>query len=182
MNYRLTTWILFGILLLMATGCSEDLDPASAPGEQQGLPVCFTAAWPQDEVGTRAVTDKTAFRDGDVIHVSAVFTLNQETTAETEQIKYATLRLSNGEWVSQTSLDMSWPWNATEATLQPITPGRGTAPSMTPAPQRTPSPLWTAWPTSRTPWMQTLWKLSWKMCPTDTPCTCPSGTFAPASH
>lgn len=117
MNYRLTTWILFGILLLMATGCSEDLDPASAPGEQQGLPVCFTAAWPQDEVGTRAVTDKTAFRDGDVIHVSAVFTLNQETTAETEQIKYATLRLSNGEWVSQTSLDMSWPWNATEATF-----------------------------------------------------------------
>lgn len=125
MNHRLTIRICFGLLLLLgAAGCTEDLVPAPAPEEQQpGLPVCFTAAWPQDEADTRAVTDKTTFRDGDVMHVSAVFTLDETTAREKELIKYATLILSNGEWVNQSGsgeaapLDMSWPWNAKTGTF-----------------------------------------------------------------
>ena len=125
MSHRLITRICFGLLLLMtAAGCTEDLAPAPAPEEQQpGLPVCFTAAWPQDEADTRAVTDKTTFRDGDVMHVSATFTLDKTNAAEKKLTKYATLVLSNGEWVNQTgsgeaaSLDMSWPWNAKTGTF-----------------------------------------------------------------
>ncbi len=76
------------------------------------MPVRFTAERPQDDVSTRAIVDKEAFVAGDVMHVSARFTLDDGNTV----IKYATLTLDeHGEWNNETIFDMGWPWNATRA-------------------------------------------------------------------
>lgn len=100
-------------MLLALCGCRNELDMQSGRDGRDEMPVRFTAERPQnDDVSTRAIAEKTEFTPGDVMHVSARFTLDDGNTT----IKYATLTLDEqGEWNNHTVLDMGWPWNATGA-------------------------------------------------------------------
>ncbi len=112
-----------GIVLLVLYGCRDETDSLYRGEDRKGTPVCFTAKWPQDSFGTtRAITDKKEFKNGDVMHVSAVFTLKSGTVApggEPVVKKYAALTLENGEWINKVdpdvNIDMNWPWNAESA-------------------------------------------------------------------
>lgn len=119
---RYIKWMVCGIVLLLSVGCHEELESFPAGKDRSGMPVCFTTAWPQDEAGLkRGIEDKKTFREADVIHVSAVFTLDPKTTdTQTEETvtKYTVLTFQNGEWVNtrmEAQYEMNWPWNAKEA-------------------------------------------------------------------
>lgn len=105
--------IICSLMLLALCGCRNELDVRSGRDGHDEMPVRFTAEHPQnDDVSTRAIAEKTEFTPGDVMHVSALFTLDDGNTT----IKYATLTLDEqGEWNNHTILDMGWPWNATKA-------------------------------------------------------------------
>lgn len=125
--------IIYGFLLLLLCGCQHNME--DLPGRKEGIPVRFTAKCPQDGTDKRALTDKTGFLPGDVMHVSACFTLDDNSTV----IQYATLTLKDdGEWMNETKFPMNWPWNAVSAAFTayymkewngPIsTPGNSTDP------------------------------------------------------
>ncbi len=104
--------IICGLLSLALCGCRNEFDELPKRNVREEMPVRFTAERPQDDVSTRAIVDKEAFVAGDVMHVSARFTLDDRKTVT----KYATLTLDEyGEWNNETIFDMGWPWNATEA-------------------------------------------------------------------
>lgn len=110
-------------MLLALCGCSEDIDSIYSRKDRAANPVRFTAEWPTDGGMTRAIADKREFEEGDVIHVSAVFTLIESTPGTGNAptcTKYAALTLENGEWVNKMTVadkefDMEWPWNAKSA-------------------------------------------------------------------
>lgn len=117
-----TRLIIYNILWLVLCSCSENIDSLYPDRAKRGIPVRFSTEWADEPGITRAITDKTGFEEGDVMHVSAVFTLNPETTVGgmTEKTKYATLTWENGEWINKTTeaeFDMDWPWNAVSATF-----------------------------------------------------------------
>ena len=119
---RQIEWMLYGIMLLLSVGCREDVDALYGVKSRPGIPVCFTTAWPQDVAGLkRGIADKKDFKEADVIHVSAEFTLDPLTTeSQTEEkvTKYTILTLENGAWVNtrtEEQYEMTWPWNAKEA-------------------------------------------------------------------
>lgn len=119
---RQIEWMVYGIMLLLSVGCREDVDALYGVKSRPGIPVCFTTAWPQDEDGLkRSIADKKDFKEADVIHVSAEFTLDSQTTeSQTEEkvTKYTILTLENGAWVNtrtEEQYEMTWPWNAKEA-------------------------------------------------------------------
>lgn len=119
---RQIEWMVYGIMLLLSVGCREDVDALYGVKGRPGIPVCFTTAWPQDEAGLkRGIEDKKDFKEADVIHVSAEFTLDRLTTeSQTEEkvTKYTILTLENGAWVNtrtEEQYEMTWPWNAKEA-------------------------------------------------------------------
>lgn len=100
------------VCCLLVGSCSNEEDVLWSNQGQAGVPVSFTAACPRDMAGkTRMLEDKSQFGAGDAIHVSAIFTLEDNTRI----IKYATLTWDNGEWVNlsgEKDQDMTWPWNA----------------------------------------------------------------------
>lgn len=119
---RQIEWMVYGIMLLLSVGCREDVDALYGVKGRPGIPVCFTTAWPQDVAGLkRGIEDKKDFKEADVIHVSAEFTLDRLTTeSQTEEkvTKYTILTLENGAWVNtrtEEQYEMTWPWNAKEA-------------------------------------------------------------------
>lgn len=119
---RQVKWMVYGIMLLLSVGCREDIDALYGVKGRPGIPVCFTTAWPQDVAGLkRGIADKKDFKEADVIHVSAEFTLDPLTTeSQTEEkvTKYTILTLENGAWVNtrtEEQYEMTWPWNAKEA-------------------------------------------------------------------
>ena len=119
---RQIEWMVYGIMLLLSVGCREDVDALYGVKSRPGIPVCFTTAWPQDVAGLkRGIADKKDFKEADVIHVSAEFTLDPLTTeSQTEEkvTKYTILTLENGAWVNtrtEEQYEMTWPWNAKEA-------------------------------------------------------------------
>ncbi|WP_302979889.1 hypothetical protein [Paraprevotella clara] len=119
---RQIEWMVYGIMLLLSVGCQEDVDALYGVKSRPGIPVCFTTAWPQDVAGLkRGIADKKDFKEADVIHVSAEFTLDPLTTeSQTEEkvTKYTILTLENGAWVNtrtEEQYEMTWPWNAKEA-------------------------------------------------------------------
>ena len=119
---RQIKWMVYSIVLLLLGSCHTDIDTLQGGKDGQGIPIRFTASWPQSEAGTtRTITDKKNFKDKDMIHVSATFTLDSETLTRGEVqtvTKYTVLTLENGEWVNnrtEAQFDMSWPWNATGA-------------------------------------------------------------------
>lgn len=73
------------------------------------------------KVSSRVQKDHFKFEEGDVIHISAVFSLlGGETKTE-----YDCLELKNGQWISKESSDpntpskpMMWPWDTETATFQ----------------------------------------------------------------
>lgn len=78
---RQVKWMVYGIMLLLSVGCREDVDALYGVKSRPGIPVCFTTAWPQDVAGLkRGIADKKDFKEADVIHVSAEFTLDPLTT------------------------------------------------------------------------------------------------------
>lgn len=119
---RQIEWMVYGIMLLLSVGCREDVDALYGVKSRPGIPVCFTTAWPQDVAELkRGIADKKDFKEADVIHVSAEFTLDPLTTeSQTEEkvTKYTILTLENGAWVNtrtEEQYEMTWPWNAKEA-------------------------------------------------------------------
>lgn len=119
---RQIEWMVYGIMLLLSVGCREDVDALYGVKSRPGIPVCFTTAWPQDVAGLkRGIANKKDFKEADVIHVSAEFTLDPLTTeSQTEEkvTKYTILTLENGAWVNtrtEEQYEMTWPWNAKEA-------------------------------------------------------------------
>ena len=119
---RQIEWMVYGIMLLLSVGCREDVDALYGVKSRPGIPVCFTTAWPQDVAGLkRGIADKKDFKEADVIHVSAEFTLDPLTTeSQTEEkvTKYTILTLENGAWVNTRTeelYEMTWPWNAKDA-------------------------------------------------------------------
>ncbi|MFQ8802889.1 MAG: hypothetical protein ACLR8S_12780 [Paraprevotella clara] len=119
---RQIEWMVYGIMLLLSVGCREDVDALYGVKSRPGIPVCFATAWPQDVAGLkRGIADKKDFKEADVIHVSAEFTLDPLTTeSQTEEkvTKYTILTLENGAWVNtrtEEQYEMTWPWNAKEA-------------------------------------------------------------------
>lgn len=119
---RQIEWMVYGIMLLLSVGCREDVDALYGVKSRPGIPVCFTTAWPQDVAGLkRGIADKKDFKEADVIHVSAEFTLDPLTTefqTEEKVTKYTILTLENGAWVNtrtEEQYEMTWPWNAKEA-------------------------------------------------------------------
>ena len=74
---RQVKWMVYGIMLLLSVGCREDIDALYGVKGRPGIPVCFTTAWLQDENRLkRGIEGKKNFKDTDVIHVSAEFTLD----------------------------------------------------------------------------------------------------------
>lgn len=119
---RQIEWMVYGIMLLLSVGCREDVDALYGVKSRPGIPVCFTTAWPQDVAGLkRGIADKKDFKEADVIHVSAEFTLDPLTTeSQTKEkvTKYTILTLENGAWVNTRTeelYEMTWPWNAKDA-------------------------------------------------------------------
>ena len=119
---RQVKWMVYGIMLLLSVGCREDVDALYGVKSRPGIPVCFTTAWPQDVAGLkRGIADKKDFKEADVIHVSAEFTLDPLTTeSQTKEkvTKYTILTLENGAWVNtrmEELYEMTWPWNAKDA-------------------------------------------------------------------
>ena len=117
---RQVKWMVYGIMLLLSVGCREDIDALYGVKGRPGIPVCFTTAWLQDETRLkRGIEGKKNFKDTDVIHVSAEFTLDPQTTdskKEEKVTKYTILTLENGAWVNtrtEEQYEMTWPWNAT---------------------------------------------------------------------
>lgn len=123
MDIRQMKWIVSCAVLLVLCSCSEDIDPMYGDRDRGGIPVCFTAEWPAEDgvADTRVIEDKREFVEGNVMHVSAVFQLIQETLKPGEAssvTKYAALTYQNGEWVNlltDKKYDMDWPWNAKSA-------------------------------------------------------------------
>ncbi len=112
MNGRIGT--ICGLLLLALCGCRNGLDEFPERNVREEIPVRFTAERPQDDASVRAIVNKETFVVGDVMHVSAVFTLDNE--QEETVTKYACLTLDeSGEWNNETIFDMGWPWNAKRA-------------------------------------------------------------------
>lgn len=113
---RQVKWMVYGIMLLLSVGCREDIDALYGVKGRPGIPVCFTTAWLQDETRLkRGIEGKKNFKDTDVIHVSAEFTLDPQTTdskKEEKVTKYTILTLENGAWVNtrtEEQYEMTWP-------------------------------------------------------------------------
>ena len=100
-------FILLASLSLGFSACSEDMDLNHNGKEDAGeLAVDFDFNLP--ELNTRALNgSKTSFGNGDVIHISGVFTL----TNDTQEIRYGALSYSSSQkkWVSVTDSKLTWP-------------------------------------------------------------------------
>ena len=124
---RQIEWMVYGIMLLLSVGCREDVDALYGVKSRPGIPVCFTTAWPQGVAGLkRGIADKKDFKEADVIHVSAEFTLDPLTTeSQTEEkvTKYTILTLENGAWVNtrtEEQYEMTWPGTRRRRSSRPI--------------------------------------------------------------
>lgn len=103
--------IIFAAALLTGflCGCTDDFDEGGiARDPNHPLAVSFTAEYPDNGIMTRASDGKTAFTEGDVIQVSAVF--KRGTVNDT---LYTCLEYKAGEWKSGvTATPMVWPFDA----------------------------------------------------------------------
>lgn len=112
-------------LALLLTGCAKEYNE-DVKVRVKDLPIEFVMDFrPMDIAGalpgTRVAKDSYEFEEGDVIHVSAVFTLMDGDKV----YGYDCLQLSGGKWISKESDDpdtpsspMLWPWDAEKATFK----------------------------------------------------------------
>lgn len=113
------------------SSCQDDLginNSTSQRNPEEGLPVTFiTESLPpmkaKGDIASRANDPyKQAFEDGDRLHVSATFTLlstNGEPDANQTVSKYTLLQFNqaNNEWQAVENTQMTWPYNAANATF-----------------------------------------------------------------
>lgn len=118
-------WLSLVLLVILLCGCGKDLmtEQQVRSSDGKALPIEFVMAYPamldaEDNPDTRVQKDQREFEEGDVIHVSATFTLLGGGTLN----KYDCLELTGGKWVSReesgtATQPMLWPWDAEEATF-----------------------------------------------------------------
>lgn len=118
-------WLSLVLLVILLCGCGKDLmtEQQVRSSDGKALPIEFVMAYPamldaEDNPDTRVQKDQLEFEEGDVIHVSATFTLLGGGTLN----KYDCLELIGGKWVSREesgkdTQPMLWPWDAEEATF-----------------------------------------------------------------
>lgn len=118
-------WLSLVLLVILLCGCGKDLmtEQQVRSSDGKALPIEFVMAYPamldaEDNPDTRVQKDQLEFEEGDVIHVSATFTLLGGGTLN----KYDCLELTGGKWVSReesgtATQPMLWPWDAEEATF-----------------------------------------------------------------
>ena len=119
-KYIITLCFLLSVCLY---SCKDDigLDNENVNREPgKGLPISFvTEISSMENQGDASRVDdpyKTQFNEGDLLHVSAVFTLIGEGNQPITQ--YDCFSYTQGEWVSLSELEpMNWPWNAERATF-----------------------------------------------------------------
>lgn len=119
-------WLSLVLLVIFLCGCGKDLmtEQQVRSSDGKALPIEFVMAYPamldaEDNPDTRVQKDQLEFEEGDVIHVSATFTLLGEGGTLN---KYDCLELTGGKWVSReesgtATQPMLWPWDAEEATF-----------------------------------------------------------------
>lgn len=119
-------WLSLVLLVILLCGCGKDLmtEQQVRSSDGKALPIEFVMAYPAmldagDNPDTRVQKDQLEFEEGDVIHVSATFTLLGEGGTLN---KYDCLELIGGKWVSRDesgkdTQPMLWPWDAEEATF-----------------------------------------------------------------
>lgn len=94
-------------LLLLLASCSEEFPDGYRDGALNGeLPIEFIFDL-SDDIQTRALAGaKTAFKNGDVIHISAVFTLANGNT----EIRYGALSYNTSKgWTAVADSKLTWP-------------------------------------------------------------------------
>lgn len=118
-------WLSLVLLVILLCGCGKDLmtEQQVRSSDGKALPIEFVMAYPamldaEDNPDTRVQKDQLEFEEGDVIHVSATFTLLGGGTLN----KYDCLELTGGKWVSReesgtATQPMLWPWDAEKATF-----------------------------------------------------------------
>lgn len=118
-------WLSLVLLVIFLCGCGKDLmtEQQVRSSDGKALPIEFVMAYPamldaEDNPDTRVQKDQLKFEEGDVIHVSATFTLLGGGTLN----KYDCLELTGGKWVSReesgtATQPMLWPWDAEKATF-----------------------------------------------------------------
>lgn len=118
-------WLSLVLLVILLCGCGKDLmtEQQVRSSDGKALPIEFVMAYPAmldagDNPDTRVQKDQLEFEEGDVIHVSATFTLLGGGTLN----KYDCLELTGGKWVSReesgtATQPMLWPWDAEKATF-----------------------------------------------------------------
>lgn len=118
-------WLSLVLLVILLCGCGKDLmtEQQVRSSDGKALPIEFVMAYPamldaEDNPDTRVQKDQLKFEEGDVIHVSATFTLLGGGTLN----KYDCLELTDGKWVSREesgkdTQPMLWPWDAEKATF-----------------------------------------------------------------
>lgn len=118
-------WLSLVLLVILLCGCGKDLmtEQQVRSSDGKALPIEFVMAYPAmldagDNPDTRVQKDQLEFEEGDVIHVSATFTLLGGGTSN----KYDCLELTGGKWVSReesgtATQPMLWPWDAEKATF-----------------------------------------------------------------
>ena len=99
----------FTLLPVLYISCNEDIDNPEYPGESDNgeLPIDFEFHLPEAP-GTRALPGaKTTFGNGNVIHISAKFTLADNST----EIRYGALSysISANKWQPVASSGLTWP-------------------------------------------------------------------------
>ena len=125
---RHNRWLPGIFLVTLLCGCAKNPLTEQQIRDRNGevLPIEFVMECPAmmntgNAPITRVQKDQFEFEEGDVIHVSATFTLlSGEITYD-----YDCLELANGQWTSREGNDpntpahpMIWPWNADKATFQ----------------------------------------------------------------
>lgn len=105
-------------LLIGLASCTDDMMQPSMPGEGDNeLPIDFTFLLPEDEAGTRSISNpKTNFSEGDIIHIQGIFQAlynDQETT----MIRYGAFRKVKNGWDTVPGSKMKWPNMATTGTF-----------------------------------------------------------------
>lgn len=118
-------WLSLVLLVILLCGCGKDLmtEQQVRSSDGKALPIEFVMAYPAmldagDNPDTRVQKDQLEFEEGDVIHVSATFTLLGGGTLN----KYDCLELTGEKWVSReesgtATQPMLWPWDAEKATF-----------------------------------------------------------------
>lgn len=112
--------IVITFLAFAFSACSlEDIEPPITSGDNDNeLPVEFSFVLPDEDISSRSISKpKTAFSEGDIIHIEGTFQAlynEQETTI----IRYGALRKVKNGWDTVPGNKMKWPNMATTGTFK----------------------------------------------------------------